>query len=365
MIEFLNLKKINDQYREEIKAAIDRVIDSGWYILGKELEAFEEEFAAFCGVKRAIGVGNGLDALTLSLRALGVGANDEVIFPSNTFIAAALAISACGATPVPAEARLDTMTLDWQDTQKRVTAKTKAILPVHLYGRLADMDALNELAQKRGLLVVEDAAQAHGAEDTRGVKAGAFGVAACFSFYPGKNLGALGDGGAITTNDDRLADRIKTLRNYGSKKRYEHLEAGVNSRLDEIQAAILRVKLKRLDEENRKRSKIADFFIREINNEYIVTPKAGGGKHIWHQFVVRTADRTRFLSHLEQNGVSALIHYPKAIHQQSAYSGALGGISLPVCERLCAEVVSLPISPLLTKSEQERIVEVVNRYNPR
>lgn len=364
MIPFLDLKAINEQHRKEIDAAVKRVLDSGWYVLGKEVEAFEAEFAAFCGVKHCVGVGNGLDALTLSLRAMNIGPGDEVIFPANTFIATALAISACGATPVPAEAYADTFTLNPADVKKRITAKTKALMPVHLYGRLADMESIGALADEHNLLVLEDAAQAHGSADAHGQKAGSFGQAAGFSFYPGKNLGALGDGGAITTNNDALADRLRMLRNYGARKRYEHIEAGVNSRLDEIQAAILRVKLKHLIEENQKRASVAAFYLSTINNPHVLLPRQGGGVHAWHLFVVRVADRSSFMAHLEKEGVSALIHYPAAVHRQQAYQNELGHFSLPVSEQLCAEAVSLPISPLMARSEQERVTRAVNCYCP-
>lgn len=364
MIPFLDLKAINAQYRDELIAAATRVIDSGWYIGGHELELFEQEFAQFCGTQYAIGVGNGLDALTLTLRAwkeLGkLKDGDEVIVPANTFIASLLAISESGLTPVLVEPELSTYNICATHTEAAITRKTKAILPVHLYGQLANMEAINRLAQQHGLLVLEDSAQAHGATQ-QNKKAGNWGHASAFSFYPGKNLGALGDAGAVTTNDETLARTIRALGNYGSEKKYEHRMAGVNSRLDEIQAAMLRVKLTHLNKETAHRQHIAATYLAGINNPAVTLPEHLGEAHVWHLFVVRVAQRKAFMQHLAQHGVQSLIHYPLPPHQQGAYK-ELAQLSFPITEQIHQHVVSLPISPTLAMENVHKVIRVVNSF---
>ncbi|MEH6908131.1 DegT/DnrJ/EryC1/StrS family aminotransferase, partial [Neobacillus drentensis] len=308
MIPFLDLKAINQQYQEEIKVAMERVLNSGWYILGNEVKAFEEEFATYCGVKHCIGVANGLDALTLIIRAYGIGNGDEVIVPSNTYIASILAISANGATPILVEPNLLSYNIDPSLIEEKITPKTKAIMAVHLYGQAANMKEINKIAEKYNIKVIEDAAQAHGSIYD-GKRTGNLGDAAGFSFYPGKNLGALGDAGAITTNDDELANKISALRNYGSKVKYENIYQGVNSRLDEIQAAILRVKLKNLDHDNEKRRKIAEYYNTHIKNKNIVLPDIENENrlsHTWHLYVIRTKDRAILKEHFKENNIETL-----------------------------------------------------------
>jgi Predicted pyridoxal phosphate-dependent enzyme apparently involved in regulation of cell wall biogenesis len=363
MIPFLDLKKINLQYKKEIEAAMARVLESGWYILGKEVEKFEEEFAAYCGTKYAIGVANGLDALTLILKAYDIGEGDEVIVPANTYIATILAISANGATPVLVEPDINSYNLDPSKIEEKITSKTKAIMVVHLYGQVANMDPINEIAKKYNLKVIEDAAQAHGAVygDKR---AGSLGDAAGFSFYPSKNLGALGDGGAITTNDDELAEKLRALRNYGSHEKYKNLFKGVNSRLDEIQAAILRVKLKYLDKDNEKRRQIAEYYLNHIKNEKVILPIIESGNrlsHVWHLFVVRVENRERFQKYLKENGIQTIIHYPIPPHKQKAYQ-EWNHCSFSISEQIHKTVISLPISPVLALEHVKKIVKVVNKY---
>lgn len=365
MIPFLDLQKINAQYADEIKAACSRVIDSGWYICGSELAEFERKFATYCGVKHAVGVANGLDALTLVLRAWKEAGSlkdgDEVIVPANTYIASILAITANRLTPVLVEPNPETFNLDPAKMQAALTDKTKAILPVHLYGQLADMPAICTFAKQHDLLVLEDAAQAHGAE-SNGKKAGAWGDAAGFSFYPGKNLGALGDGGAITTNDDQLAQMLRALRNYGSHRKYENLYSGTNSRLDEIQAAILSVKLAYLDRETERRRQIATRYLSEIRNPRIVLPQVSAPKaHVWHLFVIQSDRRTALQEYLQQNGIQTLVHYPIAPHKQQAYRH-LNHLPLPITEFLHERVLSLPMSPVLTDAETDTVIRALNDW---
>ncbi len=365
MIPFLDLQKINAQYADEIKAACSRVIDSGWYICGSELAEFERKFATYCGVKHAVGVANGLDALILVLRAWKEAGSlkdgDEVIVPANTYIASILAITANRLTPVLVEPNPETFNLDPAKMQAALTDKTKAILPVHLYGQLADMPAICTFAKQHGLLVLEDAAQAHGAE-SNGKKAGAWGDAAGFSFYPGKNLGALGDGGAITTNDDQLAQMLRALRNYGSHRKYENLYSGTNSRLDEIQAAILSVKLAYLDRETERRRQIATRYLSEIRNPRIVLPQVSAPKaHVWHLFVIQSDRRTALQEYLQQNGIQTLVHYPIAPHKQQAYRH-LNHLPLPITEFLHERVLSLPMSPVLTDAETDTVIRALNDW---
>ncbi|WP_180032047.1 DegT/DnrJ/EryC1/StrS aminotransferase family protein [Acinetobacter sp. YH12245] len=369
MIPFLDLKAINTQYRDQLIAACTQVIDSGWYICGKELEEFEHNFANYCGTRYAIGVANGLDALILTLRAwkeLGkLHEGDEVIVPSNTYIASILAISQNNLKPVLVEPDITTFNIDTKKIETAITPKTKVILPVHLYGQLAAMPEIMTIAKKYNLLVLEDSAQSHGAE-INGQKAGNWGNAAGFSFYPGKNLGALGDGGAITTNDAELAQMLKAIRNYGSHEKYKNLVPGVNSRLDEIQAAILNVKLKFLDQENQHRRHIAELYLKEIQNTAIELPCKNidtetYAQHVWHLFVIRTKYREKLQQYLAENGVQTLIHYPIPPHKQQAYQ-EWNGLSFPVSEQIHAEVLSLPIGPTLSMDEAKQVVQLCNGF---
>ena len=366
MIPFLDLKKINAQYEIELKEACSRVIDSGWYILGNEVTEFEKEFSTYCETEHCLGVANGLDALVLILRAyieMGVmKKGDEVIVPSNTYIASILAISENGLTPVLVEPDSNTFNLDPTLIERAITIKTKAILTVHLYGQVTGMDELNAIAKMHNLKVIEDCAQAHGAL-YKGKKVGSLGDAAGFSFYPGKNLGALGDGGAVTTNDSELASTISALRNYGSHEKYKNIYKGMNSRLDEIQAAMLRVKLCYLDKEIVARQTVAKSYLQGINNPLIELPVVDDYKaHVWHLFVIKTQQRERLEKYLSANGVQSLIHYPIPPHQQDAYS-EFHGKSLPISEGIHEQVLSLPISPTLTMADVETVIAVCNGFN--
>lgn len=364
MIPFLDLKSINAQYRDELIEACTRVIDSGWYITGNEVTEFEENFAEYCGTKHAIGVANGLEALILTLRAwkeMGkLHAGDEVIVPSNTYIASILAISANDLVPVLVEPDLTTYNLCPTETKAAITDKTKVILPVHLYGQLADMPALMDIAEQNNLLVLEDSAQAHGA-NINGKKAGNWGDASAFSFYPGKNLGALGDAGAVTTNDDELANTLRALRNYGSHKKYENLFQGVNSRLDEIQAAMLNVKLPYLDNETEHRRKVANAYLEEINNANIVLPNSARESHVWHVFVIRCKQRDELQRYLAERGIQTLIHYPIPPHKQQAYKD-WNNQSYPISEQIHKEVLSLPMGPTLSMQDVDKIIDAVNHF---
>lgn len=365
MIPFLDLTVINAQYEKELKEACSRVIDSGWYIMGKELEAFESEFASYCDSGFAIGVANGLDALTLTLRAwkeLGkLSKGDEIIVPANTYIASILAITENDLVPVLVEPNIDTYNLCPAVVKAAITPKTKVILPVHLYGLISPMPELVAIADEYNLLVLEDCAQSHGAQ-INGKKCGNWGDAGAFSFYPGKNLGALGDAGVITTSDPQLADTLKALRNYGSHKRYENLFQGVNSRLDEIQAAMLRVKLNYLDAETARRRSVANRYINEIINPLIKLPDwKSDEEHAFHLFVIQTEKRDNFQEYLKKNGIQSLIHYPIPPHKQQAYK-SLSGYQLPITEAIHNTVLSLPISPVLEKDEIDKVIAVVNSY---
>lgn len=365
MIPFLDLKSINAQYRAELIDACTRVIDSGWYIGGDELKQFEQEFANFCGTRHCIGVANGLDALILTLRAwieLGrLQRGDEIIVPANTYIASILAISACGLTPVLTEPNGDSFNFSSTNARKAITSRTRAILPVHLYGQLADMPASLELAKQYGFLILEDAAQAHGAS-INGRKAGNWGDAAGFSFYPGKNLGALGDAGAITTNDDELDQTLRALRNYGSHEKYKNLFKGVNSRLDDIQAAMLRVKLRHLDKEILHRQAIAGIYLHNIKHPAVQLPQVGiAEQHVWHLFVIRTRQRAALQQHLAKQNIQTLIHYPLPPHQQKAYK-EWNEHSYPLTECLHEEVLSLPMGPTLSESDALRVAVAVNSF---
>ncbi len=361
-IPFLDLKASNAQYREALLQACERVIDSGWYVLGREVQAFEQAFADYCGVKHAIGVSNGLDALHLILRAMDIGIGDEVIVPSNTYIATWLAVTQAGARPVPVEPN-DTYNLDPQRIVAAITPRTKAIIAVHLYGQPADMTAIMRLAEQHGLKVIEDAAQAHGACDA-GRCTGRLGHAAGFSFYPGKNLGALGDGGAVTTDDDTLAERVRMLANYGSRVKYQHELQGYNCRLDEMQAALLAVKLPYLDADIAHRRQIADFYQRELAGLPLVLPRVrAGAEPVWHLYVVQSTRRDALLQALAAAGVGTLIHYPVPPHRQSAYAGlGLAEGSLPVAEAIHRQVLSLPMGPTLTLAQAAVVVDACRDF---
>ncbi|MCT9980722.1 DegT/DnrJ/EryC1/StrS family aminotransferase [Acinetobacter sp. I-MWF] len=369
MIPFLDLKNINQQYRTELIEACTRIIDSGWYIGGNELEKFEQNFAEYCGTKFAIGVANGLDALILTLRAwkeLGrLKDGDEVIVPSNTYIASILAITANNLEPVLVEPDIRTYNIDISKIEEAITSRTKVILPVHLYGQLADMPAIIEIANKHNLLVLEDSAQSHGAT-INGKKAGNWGDASGFSFYPGKNLGALGDAGAVTTNNEELAQMLRALRNYGSHEKYKNLVPGVNSRLDEIQAAMLDVKLKFLDQEVEHRRKIASLYLEKINNPLIELPLSNINaekyqQHVWHLFVIRTEYRDTLQKYLADHNIQTLIHYPIPPHKQQAYK-EWNDLSYPISEQIHAEVISIPIGPTLSFEEAEVVIQLCNDF---
>ncbi|MDI3318635.1 DegT/DnrJ/EryC1/StrS family aminotransferase [Pinibacter soli] len=365
MIPFLDLKAVNAPYEREFKKVYEEVIASGWYILGQQVNAFEQEFAAYCGTKHCISVANGLDALILIIegyKELGImNGGDEVIVPANTYIASILAISRAGLVPVLVEPDIDTFLIDVNAIENKITSKTKAILPVHLYGQLCNMDAINTVAKKYGLKVIEDSAQSHGSIQN-GKRSGSLGDASGFSFYPGKNLGALGDGGAITTNDDELANTLKALRNYGSHQKYYNLYKGVNSRLDEMQAAFLRVKLRDLDSANEKRRNVAARYLKELKNDFIVLPKVDNGEsHVWHLFVVRTPNREKLQSYLKECGVQTVIHYPIAPHKQEAYK-ELDDHAFPLTEQIHASVLSLPISNTIESDDVTKIISALNNF---
>jgi len=373
MISFLDLKKINARYRQELIDAATQVIDSGWYIQGSSLTQFETEFSAYVGAGECIGVANGLDALTLTLRAwkqLGLlKAGDEVIVPANTYIASILAITENALVPVLVEPDEGNYNLSIDGIKSAITGKTRVILPVHLYGQLADMPAIMEIAGKHDLLVLEDAAQAHGAA-VQGKQAGTWGHAGAFSFYPGKNLGALGDGGAVTTSDSALASMLRGLRNYGSHEKYLNTHQGVNSRLDDIQAAMLSVKLKYLHAQTQRRREIAQIYVRNIAHDDIILPLdvnvdvCSLHSHVWHLFVVRSSNRSLLQQHLAENNVQALIHYPIPPHKQSAYA-EWNDRSYPITERIHNEVLSLPMSPIMTDEEAYQVVDYCNSFSKR
>lgn len=364
-IQFLDLKTPYIELKNEMDEAYKRVMESGWYILGKECEAFEKEFADYCGTKHCIGVGNGLDALHLILRAYGIGEGDEVIVPANTYIATWLAVSYAGAKPIPVEPDEKTYNINPILIEQAITEKTKAIIAVHLYGQPADMDSINYLAKKYNLKVIEDAAQAHGAK-YKGRRTGSLGDAAGFSFYPGKNLGAIGDGGAITTNDPVLAEKVKILRNYGSKIKYYNEIKGFNSRLDELQAALLRIKLSKLDEWNGRREIVAHKYIEELHNSTnIVLPQIPEWVDpVWHLFVVRCSERDKLQNHLNSAGIGTLIHYPIPPSLSSAYADMdYKTGDFPITEQLARSVLSLPIGPHIEEHEILRIIEEVELFN--
>lgn len=365
MIPFLDLKTINGQYRKKLLSACARVIDSGWYIHGQECLSFEKEFAEYCGVRHAIGTANGLESLMLIFMAykeIGLMQDgDEVIVPANTYIASILAVSENGLVPVPVEPDLLTYLIDPQNIEDKITSKTKAILAVHLYGQTCEMDKINKIAKRYNLKVVEDSAQSHGAEYNL-KKSGNLGDASGFSFYPGKNLGALGDAGAVTTNDDELADVVRALGNYGSHKKYENLYKGMNSRLDEMQAAMLRVKLAYLDSEIAARREIAEEYLDNINNHLVILPVYRKlENHVWHIFAVRTKNRNDLQKYLMSKGIQTLIHYPIPPHKQKAYA-EWNNMDFPITENIHDEVLSLPISGVQSHKITDEIIEVINAY---
>ena len=367
MIPFLDLAKIEKQFSEEIKKSVNQVIDSGWFILGQNVQKFEQEFANFCGAKHAIGVANGLDALILIFRAyIEIGLleeGDEVIIPSNTYIASILSITQNRLVPVFVEPNIESYNIDPQSIEHKITSKTKAIMIVHLYGQVAYNPEIASIAQKHDLLVVEDAAQAHGAS-LNGLKTGNFGDAAGFSFYPSKNLGALGDAGAVTTNDQELADVVRALGNYGSHKKYENLYKGQNSRLDEIQAAILSVKLGSLDADNDRRKQIANYYTKNIQNDKVILPKRiheDKNSHVYHLFVIRVENRENFREFLKEKGIATDVHYPIPPHKQKAFS-ELNENSYPLSEKIHNEIVSIPCGLHLTDNEVEYITTSINQY---
>ncbi len=366
-VPFLDLQAIHGPITSELDKAARRVMLGGRFVLGPETASFEEEFARYCGVDHAIGVGNGLDALHLALRALGIGHGDEVVVPANTFVATWLAVTMSGATPVPVNPDPVSLNMTVEACAAAVTSRTAAIMPVHLYGRLADVDGLGALAARHGLALVEDAAQAHGARIGKR-RAGSFGHAAAFSFYPGKNLGALGDAGAVTTNDRAVAERVRKLRNYGSVERYVHESLGCNSRLDELQAALLRVKLPHLDEWNQRRRLTADLYATALEWTSLGLPEShpnGDGaseSHVWHLYVVQTPDRTRLQEHLLRQGIETLVHYPTPPHRQVAYAD-LVHTQLPVTETLAEHVLSLPMGPHLRTHHVERVAHAIMAFD--
>ncbi len=363
-IPFLDLKATYLELKDEFDSAYRRVMESGWYVLSQEVEAFEAEFASYCAANYCIGVGNGLDALHLILRAMGVGSGDEVIVPANTYIATWLAVTHTGATPVPVEPDEKTYNINPALIEAAITSRTKVILPVHLYGLPADMDAINTIANVHNLKVIEDAAQAHGAR-YKGKRVGSLGDAAGFSFYPGKNLGAIGDGGAVTTNDDELAEKIRVLRNYGSQVKYEHIVPGYNSRLDELQAAFLRVKLKKLDEWTMRRREIASQYLTALEGiPGLSLPQvADWAEHVWHLLVICHPNRNKLQRYLKTTGIETLIHYPTPPHLSKTYDFMGWKVGdIPISERQADKVLSLPIGPHLTMKEVDKIVCAINNF---
>ncbi len=361
MIKFLDLKKINNRFRAEMDVRIKDVLDSGWYLQGRQNEIFAENFAKYCGTEYALGVANGLEAIKLIIKAYGFGPGDEIIVPANTYIATILAITDNGCTPVLVEPDINTYNINPDLIEEKITSRTKAIIPVHLYGQAVQMKKIWKLAKKHNLKIIEDAAQAHGAI-YEGRRTGHLGDAAAFSFYPGKNLGALGDAGGITTDDKALYEKVKAIANYGSDRKYHHIYKGTNSRLDEIQAALLDVRLKYLDSDNARRSEIAKYYREHITNPKIILPQAYDEKaHVWHVFVIRTKDREALKKHLEESGIQTNIHYPVPPHKQLAYK-EWNGLSLPITELIHMEVISLPISPVLTDDEVKTVTEVCNAF---
>ena len=363
MIPFLNLQAAYDELRLDIDAAVNRVLASGQYIGGGEVTAFEEEFAAYCGAEQAVAVGNGLDALHLALRAMGIGPGDEVIVPANTYIATWLAVTMTGATPVPIEPDRVSYNIDPDLVERAISPRTRCILPVHLYGQAADLSSIYRIAERHNIRTLEDAAQAHGAMHN-GKKVGGHGATVAWSFYPGKNLGAVGDAGAVTTNDPKLAQAIRLLRNYGSEVKYKNALRGYNSRLDPIQAAVLRVKLRFLDEWNRRRVCLANHYTSALSGLPVQLPAvAAGNSHVWHLYVIITSRRSELQDWLRQNSIETLIHYPIPPYAQSAYAGlGLSGSDFPLSGLIAESALSLPIGPHLQIDQAERIVAAVRSF---
>lgn len=362
MIPYLDFGRLHSPIRKEMEQAVHRVLEREWYVLGEELEKFEEEFAVFCGTKYCVGVGNGLDALHIALCAYGIGAGDEVIVPASTYIATALAVSYAGAVPILVDASLDTYNINPKLIEEKITKRTKAIMAVHLYGRLADMEKINEIASRYHLIVIEDAAQAHAAQYC-GRRAGALGHVAGFSFYPGKNLGALGDAGAITTDDKEIDQKARALRNYGSEKKYHNQYKGFNSRMDEIQAAVLRVKLRHLEAWTKERQRIAKCYLEGIDNVKLQLPLSTGENNVWHVFPVLCKERDALQNYLKDCGIMTLIHYPVPIHRQEAYHElACQCGDFPVAEQIAEQELSLPLWCGMTEDEIETVIEKVNGF---
>ena len=361
MIKFLDLHKINERFRDKIDERIKAVLDSGWYLDGQQDKLFEKNFADFCGTKHCIGCGNGLDALSLIIKGYGFGKGDEIIVPANTYIASILAISQNGCTPVLVEPDIKTYNINPDLIEEKITEKTKAIMVVHLYGQAVQMEKVIEIAKKYNLKVIEDSAQAHGAFYNE-KRTGNLGDASGFSFYPGKNLGCMGDGGCVTTNDDELAAKVDAISNYGSDRKYHHIYKGVNSRLDELQAAILDVKLPFLDDDNKRRREISKFYRENIKNPRLILPETyDENAHVWHIFAVRCENRDDFQKYLEENDIQTNIHYPTPPHKQGAYL-EWNNLSYPVTEKIHKTIISIPISPVLTDEEVNRVAEVINKY---
>lgn len=366
IIPFLDLHKVNARFETQFLNRFKSFLNSGQYILGNQVDEFEQAFAEYCGTKHCVAVSNGLDALTLIFKAyiqLGkLKENDEVLVPANTYIASILAVINAGLTPVFVEPDAETYNLSIADLEAKISSSTKAILAVHLYGQLANMEAINRIAKNRGLLVVEDAAQAHGAKNNQGIKAGNLSDAAGFSFYPTKNLGAMGDAGGITTNDDDLADRLRLLRNYGSSTKYQNTAIGFNCRMDELQAAFLNVKLPYLDSDNKARQDVARVYLNEITNQKVRLPLYdGSNNHVFHVFPVCVNHRDDFRQHLKSFGIQTLVHYPIPPHKQKALKKFLS-LKLPITESIHKTIVSLPISPIMSKTQVDRVVEAINAY---
>ena len=361
MIKFLDLEKVNNRFRSEIDGRIKTILDKGWYLQGEENDKFSKDFAEYCGTKYALGVANGLDAINLIIRAFGFGEGDEIIVPANTYIATILAVTENHCTPVLVEPNIKTYNIDPDLIEEKITDKTKAIIVVHLYGQAVQMEKIWALAKKYNLKVIEDSAQAHGAV-YQGRKVGNLSDASAFSFYPGKNLGCMGDGGAVVTNDEELYNKVKAIANYGSDRKYHHIYKGVNSRLDELQAAVLDVKLPHLDADNAKRREIAVYYRTHITNPKIILPQTyDEDAAVWHIFAVRTAERDKFQQYLSDHGVQTIIHYPTPPHKQAAYK-EWANCSYPISEEIHRTIISLPMSPVLTDEEVRKVVEIVNEY---
>ncbi len=364
MIPYLDMETIHEPLREELEEAFSKVLDNEWFIRGKFDDEFEKQYARYCDVKHCVGVGNGLEAIRLILMALGIGVGDEVIVPANTFIATVLAITQVGASPVFVDADVKSYNIDTSKIEEAITEKTKAIIAVHLYGRLADMESICNIARRYKLKVIEDAAQAHGAEE-KGKRAGSFGDAAAFSFYPGKNLGCLGDGGAVVTNDTALADKVRALGNYGSEEKYNHIYKGCNSRLDEVQAALLLKKLPYLNQWNEERRRIAHYYVSQISNERVKLPVMPENEknHVFHIFPVMVEERQKFVDYLKEKEIMTNIHYPTPIMKQMAYSEyASQADNYPVTQFICESEVSLPLYPGMKEDMVKWVVDCVNRY---